>query len=651
MGFYVSPSVNIIEQDFSGTVIGLSPATAAMAGVFNWGAVNKPFQLSSETELIENFGKPDNNTAYWIMSAISYLAYSNSLLVTRVKTTGMNTANALAASSYLIENQDDFDSTDATNLALGGTFAARYPGSLGNSISVFSADYNSWQQTLTGTIATTANSTAIVGTTTTFTKNVTVGDNLVFTVNSVQFSIAVASIADDTHLTLASALPSGVAYTASGITAVCKWKYQDSFPYQPNTTVSQAALNSTGRDELHVIVVDTGGLFTGTAGTVLEKYTGVSKALDAKTDTGINNYYVNIINAQSKYVYATDVFDDTNAGTDLLGATGNDPGVALSTTAFKTMNRSLSVSLSAGNADSGNYTNASFQNALDILANDEVYDFDKLFVGKANSTVAAYAISNVAEIRKDCVAFISPEDISDGSVITGDTSTQIDKINAFKNALSSSSYYFVDNGYKYMYDRYNNVWRWVPLCGDIAGLCSRTDFVADPWNSPAGYTRGIIKNVKKLAVNPNKTLRDTLYKNSVNFVINQKGSGFMLFGDKTGLTKPSAFDRINVRRLFIVLEKSIATAAKFMLFENNTVYTRTQFKAMVEPFLRDVQGRGGITDFLVISDETINTPAVIQSNTFKARILVKPAYSINFVELSFNAVGASVEFSEVAGTA
>lgn len=651
MAFYVSPSVNVIEKDLSGIIRGVPTSSGAIAGVFNWGPVNVPFQVSNEEELVSIFGKPDNDTADYFMTASSFLAYSQNLLVTRVKTTAMNTANGLGDTSFLIENDDIFHATAGTVLDDAGAFCARFPGSIGNSLSVSLCDGTAFSKTLTGTIATTASSAAIVGTSTLFLKELTVGSVLTFTVNSVDFSLTVTAIADDTHLTLSATIPAGGSYTVSGITAVGKWEYATEFAYTPGSTGTQELLNVSGNDEIHLVVVDKNGVITGTAGTILEKYIGLSKGAGAKTSGGENNYYVDVINLRSRYVYATQVITDTNTGTDLLGATGSDPGVAVSATAFKTMNRPATVILSAGDADSDAPTNTSFFDAFDILANDEVYDFSLLMLGKANSTVANYAVASVAELRKDCIVLISPEDVSDASKVIGNTSTEIDKLVAYKNQLNASSYYFIDNGYKYMYDRYNSMYRWIPLNGDTAGCCARTDFVADAWFSPAGLNRGKIKNCTKIAVNPNKTQQGTLYNKNINFIINIRGEGFVLWGDKTGLTKPSAFDRVNVRRLFIVLEKSIATAARFQLFENNTVYTRAQFKAMTEPFLRDVQGRQGITDFAVIVDETVNTEEVIASNTFKGKILIKPVYSINFIELSFAAVGPNVSFSEVAGVA
>lgn len=649
MAFFVSPAVDWVEKDFTGIVKGVPSSFGAVVGVFNWGAVNKPIQVSNESELVATYGKPDNDTAPWFFAATSFLSYSSNLWVNRIKTTAMNTANALAAASFLIENEDDFELMSSTDRDAGGTFSARYPGSLGNSLAVSFADYKGFQNTLTGTIATTASSATITGTSTLFTTELTVGDNLEFTANSVDYSVEITAIASDTSLTIATALPSGGANTVAGLTAVSKWKYFSDFSYRPDATGTQELLNASGKDEIHLVVVDKNGAFTGTAGTILEKYTGLSKGTGAKTSTGENNYYADVLNRFSRYVYVTDIFNDTNISADLLSATGSDPGAALSTTAFKTMNRSATVTLSAGDADSDAPTNAGFLEGLDLFSDDEQYDISLLFLGKANTVVANYAVTNVAHLRRDLMVFASPQDVSDASVIQGNTSTEIDKLIAYADALTTSSYLVVDNGYKQMYDRYNDLNRWVPLNGDLAGLCAYTDFVADPWFSPAGQNRGGIKNCIKLAVNPNKTQQGTLYQANVNFVISKKGQGHILFGDKTHLIRPSAFDRINVRRMFMVVEKSIATAAQFMLFENNTDLTRRQFVAMVEPFLRDVQGRSGIEDFRIIADDTVNTPQVIANNEFRANIMIRPVYSINFILLTFSAVGGNISFDEVAG--
>jgi phage tail sheath protein FI len=268
-------------------------------------------------------------------------------------------------------------------------------------------------------------------------------------------------------------------------------------------------------------------------------------------------------------------------------------------------------------------------------------------MGKATTATTQYVIDNVAEVRLDCIVFASPQDTTTGDVIVGAGSAATTAINLYRDGLSSTSYAVLDSGYKYQYDRYNDVYRWIPLNGDVAGTCARTDNTNDPWFSPGGLNRGQIKNVVKLAHNPSKTDRDVLYKNGVNPVVTFPGQGTVLFGDKTLLAKPSAFDRINVRRLFIVLEKSIATAARFQLFEFNDGFTRAQFKNLVEPFLRDVQGRRGITDFVVKCDETNNTGQVIDANEFVADIFVKPNRSINYITLNFVAARSSINFSEV----
>jgi len=307
----------------------------------------------------------------------------------------------------------------------------------------------------------------------------------------------------------------------------------------------------------------------------------------------------------------------------------------------------------AGGSDGGGEANIAFTYlaaAYDKFASAEEVDISLVLTGKARGgtygeQLANYLIDNVAEVRKDCVVFASPERGDTVGVTTG----QAENIVEFRNALRSSSYGVLDSGYKYAYDRYNDVYRYVPLNGDTAGLCVRTDNIRDPWFSPAGFNRGQIKNIVKLAYNPDKADRDTLYKAGVNPVVTFPGQGTVLFGDKTLLAKPSAFDRINVRRLFIVLEKAIATAAKFTLFEFNDDFTRAQFRNLVEPYLHEIQGRRGIYDFKVVCDTTNNTPEVIDSNQFVGDIYIKPARAINFIQLNFVAVRTGVEFSEVVG--
>ena len=431
------------------------------------------------------------------------------------------------------------------------------------------------------------------------------------------------------------------------------WTYEAEFDSAPSTSTFAASVGSTN-DEIHVIIIDEDGLWTGTQGAILEKFSYVSKASNAVKSDGTNNYYKNVINSQSRYIWW---MDHTTAVTTTVAGAGTSGvawGIDALNNGFKDLTGAVNKSLTGG-VDDLSATDGELQAGFAIFANAEQYDISLIPVGKVSETVAEYVINNVAEVRLDCVAFISPQYIvgntsggTDGDVIQGGTiSDMVDALNEYRNELPSTSYAVLDSGSKYQYDRYNDKYRFVPLNGDVAGLCARTDYTNDPWYSPSGLNRGQIKNVVKLAVNPGKTERDNLYSNGVNPVVNFPGQGTVLFGDKTLQSRPSAFDRINVRRLFIVLEKAIATAAKYQLFEFNDSFTRAQFKNLVEPFLRDVQGRRGVTDFRVKCDDTNNTGEVIDRNEFVADIFIKPNRSINFITLNFIAARSSVSFTEI----
>jgi len=431
------------------------------------------------------------------------------------------------------------------------------------------------------------------------------------------------------------ALGNSLTVSYSDSSGYAAWAYKAEFEGAPGTSDFVDTANGSD-DELHIIIIDTLGQWTGVAGSILEKFAYVSKASDAKKGDGTNNYYRDVINSRSRYIWW---MDHTSTGT-------NWGTVALNKT-FASMTTAVTETLSGG-VDDLTATDGQLQTAWDIFADDSQYDVSLLPLGKASAAVANSVIA-IAEARLDCVVFASPENTSTGDYIIGSGSDATTAIIAYRNALPSSSYAVLDSGYKYQYDRYNDKYRWVPLNGDVAGLCARTDNQQDPWFSPGGLNRGQIKNVVKLAHNPTKTDRDNLYKVGVNPVVTFPGQGTVLFGDKTLLAKPSAFDRINVRRLFIILEKSIATAAKFQLFEFNDAFTRAQFRNLVEPFLRDVQGRRGITDFVVKCDATNNTGEVIDANQFVADIFIKPNRSINFITLNFVAARSSVAFSEIGG--
>ena len=435
----------------------------------------------------------------------------------------------------------------------------------------------------------------------------------------------------------AGALGNSLKVSMADANSYSTWTYKTQFTSAPSTS-SYVSSKGGSFDELHVIVVDEDGLFTGTQGTVLEKYAFVSKASDAKDDSGNSNYYKNAIQNSSKYIWwLSHPTQNTGSGT-AWGSTAN-------TSAFANTTGNVTFSLSGG-AD-GTVGTSQITTGWDKFKNAEAVDISLCVTGTGNSTIAAYVIDNIASTRKDCVAFVSPTKAS----VVDNAGSEVTDITTFRNGLTSSSYSVLDSGYKYQYDKYSDVYRWIPLNGDIAGLCVRTDQERDPWFSPGGLNRGVIKNVVKLSWNPLKTERDSLYSIGVNPVVSFPGEGTVLFGDKTMLSKPSAFDRINVRRLFITLEKAISRAARFSLFEFNDQFTRAQFVALVEPFLRDVQGRRGITDYRVVCDETNNTGEVIDRNEFVGDIYIKPARSINFIQLNFVAVRTGVSFNEVVGAA
>jgi phage tail sheath protein FI len=412
------------------------------------------------------------------------------------------------------------------------------------------------------------------------------------------------------------------------------WSYATNFDAAPGTSAYVSDLGGS-HDELHVAVIDEDGLFSGTAGTVVEKFAFASKASDAKRADGTSAYYKDVVNTQSAYIYWMD-------HTSNVTASGTAWGNAANASLFANLTSNVTLSL-AGGVSADAPTDGNITSALALFANDELYDISLLPLGAASATVVNYAISSIAEVRKDVIVFASPTLAN----VVNNAGAEATDVVTFRESLTSSSYAVLDSGWKYQYDRYNDVYRWIPLNGDTAGLAVRTDFVADPWFSPAGFNRGQVKNVVKLAYSPSKADRDTLYKKGINPVVTFPGNGTVLFGDKTLLAKPSAFDRINVRRLFIVLEKAIATAAKFQLFEFNDPFTRAQFRNLVEPFLRDVQGRRGITDFKVVCDESNNTAQVIDTNNFVADIFIKPARAINFIQLNFIATRTGISFEEV----
>jgi len=445
--------------------------------------------------------------------------------------------------------------------------------------------------------------------------------------------------------TLGNSILVSVCPASTNDTVFNGWAYADEFTSAPGTS-TWASARGASNDELHIIVIDEDGLITGRPGDILARHAFVSQAADAKADDGTSNYYPDVVNADGWLWFGAHDALLAHAGiTTLNHAAAPEAGDFLDGVTPAVMTSSLT----AGTDDNAP-TAGEVALGFDLFEDAESVDVNLLFAvpgaDGGDDVTVANDLLGIATARKDCVAFISPpvEDTANKS-----NADAVANVKAFADQLTSTSYGVIDSTALKVYDKYNDVYRWIPAAGHTAGLCANTDNVADAWFSPAGYTRGQLLGVTKIAVNPKQADRDTLYKARVNPITSFPGQGIVLFGDKTAQAKPSAFDRINVRRLFIVLEKAIATAAKYQLFEFNDEFTRAMFRNMVEPFLRDVKGRRGITDFAVVCDETNNTGQIIDTNQFVADIYIKPARSINFITLNFIATRTGVEFSEIIG--
>ena len=587
MAFLVSPGVNTSEIDLTTSVPAVGTSTGATVGLFRWGPANTVVQVSSESDLVEKFSTPDSNTAGSFLSAANFLSYGNDLRVVRAISSGFETQsnNSTSNTSHDITIKND---DEYFNSYINGVEPTA-----GNTFVAFAARYPG-----------------------------KLGNSL---------KVSVCSSDNDFN----------------------SWPYAPFFDAAPNT--SNYALARTGnnyiKDELHLVVVDALGEITGTANTVLERWSNLSKAGDAK-ENGESIFYRDYLYRNSRWIHALG-----HPAANAAVANGNTWGVTVATANNRVGNTFFLPAFSTTtytlvNGSDGIITQADMIQSIDLYLNKEKEDISLLFAGDCglggNAAMSSATISNryltVADTRKDCVAFVSPAKAN----VVGNVAS-VTAVTNFRNALTSTSYGVMDSGYKKQYDKYNDAYPWIPLNADIAGLCVRTDLQRDPWFSPAGLNRGQIRNITQLALNPTQSQRDALYKAGVNPVVSFPGEGTVLFGDKTLQGRPSAFDRINVRRLFIVLEKAISAAARSSLFEFNDEFTRSQFVGLVEPFLRDVQGRRGIFDFRVVCDEPNNTPAVIDRNEFVGDIYVKPARSVNFIQLNFVAVRSGVAFDEIVG--
>ena len=697
MGFLVSPGVQVKEIDLTNVVPAVATSIGAIASAFEKGPVSEVTNISSEEELVKIFGKPkgDSNQFENWFSAANFLQYTDSLRVVRVES-GITNATA-DGNGLLIRNTEHYSESFSTGQGSSGEWAARTAGVHGNSIGVsICATASAYEETS----ATTTSAEASAGATTvsmTAASEFGVGDIVHFQESDgSEYEVTAVDSATVTIKLLDDPNGAGLQSTiSSGTTVRRRWRFYDLFDGATGTS-EWATQNGRGTsDELHIVVYDTQGKISGfdadsngqRTNAVLETFANLSKNNEAKTPQGDVNYYPEVIYLKSEFVYWMDHnTGGTNWGTNPDGKTGGDllldgtDGSSSDAGSRVLLNRTDSggsdagdnvdlesgvsafvavdtptISELAGGTDDYAVTAGELETAYDEFEDGESIDINLIIGGRgggAGDTSSSQdthvtMLTALVEKRKDCVAFVSP--YRSATVGVSSIVTQTSNVKDAFDLCPSSSYVVFDSAYKYMYDKYNSVFRFVPLNGDTAGLCANTDLVQDAWFSPAGYNRGRVRGAIKLSYNPRKADRDILYRARVNPVVNFPGQGVTLFGDKTALSKPSAFDRINVRRLFLVLEKAIATAAKFQLFEFNDEFTRAQFRNLVEPFLRDVQGRRGIQDFSVVCDVTNNTGEVIDRNEFVADIFVKPARSINFITLNFIATRTGVAFSEVGG--
>ena len=584
----LSPGVITTETNLTTVVPSVLTTAGAYAGAFNWGPVNTLNSVGSEKVLVNTFNAPDSNTAASFFTAASFLAYGNNLQVVRAANTG--TLNSTATGTgYQVQNPGVFQYSllAGPNGNSYGAFMGRYPGALGNSLTVSVIDAGS---------------------------------------NTAQFASWNVAISNT---------------TTSNASTVSLAGYFNGLPSTSSRTAGLGGAN----DQIHIAVIDTGGLFSGVKGTVLETFPYLSKAVDSVDQYGNSNYYKNAIFQNSKFIYAVDPVNYVS--------TNGTWGKTAANTSFVTLSGTYTLPLTGG-ADA-TITDGDVINAMYQFSDSAQTAVSLIMTGPYTNVAVQSAAVTIASTRKDAVAFLSPPS-STFSFGGGTPGQEVSGITSWITALSSvsggiqGSYAFADSNWKYMFDRYNNTYRWVPMNGDVAGLCVYTDSNNAPWWSPAGYNRGVIKNVIKLAFNQTQAIRDQLYPLAVNPIASFPGQGTVLFGDKTLQSQPSAFDRINVRRLFIVLEQAIAQAAKFSLFEFNDAFTQAQFIALITPYLTQVQAQRGITAFQVVCDATNNTPSVVNANQFVGDIYIQPARSINFIQLNFVAVGTGVTFSTITNT-
>jgi len=659
MAFQVSPGVQVNEIDLTNVVPAVSTTTGAFAGSFQWGPVDEVRTVSDSKGLVDTFGTPANTDAGAedFYTAESFLKYGSSLRVVRVNSTGLVSANASGGTS-LLKHHDDYVNTYKAGAQSGtvGKFISKYAGSKGNSLKVSTcASSNAY---FNDTVTTAGGAEAVGQTTITVAaSNVFVLRDIITFPQTHDTQYRVLSAPSGTTITIeALDQPAGTGLThavQSGHNIDRYWEHYNLFSKAPGKSASSTAAGGSN-DEIHMVVIDEDGGWTGTANTVLETFGFSSLASDGKDAQGASNYYKNVLESKSDYVYWSAHSTGTHAGAAVEKTLAQSAGAA-----FGQPSIPENSSLSAG-ADGRTGTAGQKQTAWsDHFEDANSLDISFLIVGStrtdngsgtdqdllADWTTQVNQAILLAEKRKDCMVIASPRRAS--CVNVSSESAQTTSVLADCATATSSSFAVLDSTWVYQYDRFNDKYCWVPANGHTAGIMARSDLLRDAWVSPAGFSRGQYLGITKIAYNPKQGSRDDLYRARINPVVTFPGQGTILFGDKTALTTPSAFDRINVRRLFIVLEKAISTAAQAQLFEYNDSFTRAQFRAAIEPFLRDVKNRRGLIDFSVVCDETNNTDSVMDRNEFVCSIFVKPARSINYITLNFVAARSGVQFEEI----
>lgn len=658
-GVETAPGVYTREIDLTQTVPAGASTEAGLAGVFAWGPVDEPRLLESENQLVSLFGRPTNDNYETFFTAANYLSYANKLYINRVNDGGLsavaNSGAVVSAAAHTVNNFEDYQEKQGSFEATVD-FIARYPGVMGNSLRIAacgSADQFASTVDLSGVSGnvafTVGSSTATLEVTgdaddaTDVTDNLVVGDFLTIGNNTigtqdVQITTIGAPVVDSgvatVELTLSGPVKIADDFTSTEIDR--SWEFKDAVDRAPTTTFSTAQSGNTAAvDGMHVVVVDEDGDFTGRAGSILEVFEEVSRATDAQNVDGVDNYVKNVINSNSSYIWY-------GTGTSALPTT---TGALVESVATTTP---YNVSLGSGtdSADESTASIASIAAGMDKFADSALYPLSAFIVGKTRGGVTGeqifnYAIDNIADVRQDLVVYGSVA----RTAVVGNTNPLVGHTN-FRANVRNTSYASMPSGYKYMYDKYNDTYRHVPLCGDIAGISTRTDIESDPWAAPAGYNRGQIKNIVKLTWNPTAAEQKVLFANDINPVVTTRGEGTHVMGDKTLLGYQSALNAIGTRKMFNILKRSISEASKRLLFEFNDEFTQSRFRNLVEPYLRDIQGRRGITAFRVQCDDENNTTQVKNSNQFVGDMYIQPARSIRTIHLNFVAVNGVPSFTE-----